>query len=974
MDLPPARPAPHPEPETAVEGAAGTSGAPEVRVVVVACDPGPWFEEALASIATQDYPALSLLVVDAGSSAPVADRVRAVVPGAQLDRIEDRSYSRAANRALEADPAVPFLVHCHDDVRLAPDAVRLLVEETFRSNAGVAAAKLVGWDDPTELLQVGMSVDKLATPATLVDPGEMDQEQHDAVRDVFYAPGGCFLIRSDLFRALGGFDETYPVVAEDLDLCWRAHLVGARVLVVPAARVAHREALDGRLDPHVRRRLDRRHRARIVLTCYSRGHLMRVLPQAAVVTVLDALLSLLTGHVADARSALGAWTWNLRRLGALRARRRAIAASRQVEDREIRELQVHGFARVSRFVRGQSSARGDRIQGVGGAGRSLVHRLRDPGAQRAVLLWIVVVAAVLVGSRHLLTEPFPSVGEYTAFPDRASDALRLFGAQPNPGGLGGDAPAPSMLAAIGILGAGVLGNLSLLRTLLIAGGLLAGLVGAWRLPRAAGSRRAQMVALVAYATVPVGVDSVGTGHASGLVLYALAPFLLGVLARASGQAPFEAPRRLHSVLVLGLLIGVGGLLVPTTGLVVVLMAVGVAIGSALAGQPRGALRALGVALGGAVLGAVLLLPWSSTWLTAWGAFARPRQSLVRAPSVVDLLRFRTGEVGLDALGWGLLFAAALGVLIGRDWRLAWAIRGWFVAMATWAVAVAGVKGWLPVELPPVEVLLAPAAAGLALAVAMGMSAFEIDLRDFHFGWRQIISVLCGAVLVLATVPWLVEAVVSGRWGAPSRDLRSPLAFIDDERQDEAFRVLWVGDPDVVPLTGWVFDDAVVYQVAGDGFPGVVELFPGDPAGVNAPLDTALADAASGRSSRLGAALAGADVRYLLLAQRFDPSVEDVLVPDSPLVEALPEQLDLAEVELSPAVRVWENTAWTPDSVPGAPGGDEERGLLRTGLVLTVLVWVVTFAAAARTRGVHTPSIERASTAAAPTPPDAEVAS
>ena len=51
-------------------------------------------------------------------------------------------------------------------------------------------------------------------------------------------PSACLLVRTDLFRALGGFDEGIRSAGDDLDLCWRAHAAGARVLVVPASRLA----------------------------------------------------------------------------------------------------------------------------------------------------------------------------------------------------------------------------------------------------------------------------------------------------------------------------------------------------------------------------------------------------------------------------------------------------------------------------------------------------------------------------------------------------------------------------------------------------------------------------------------------------------------------------------------------------------------------------------------------------------------
>ena len=55
---------------------------PPVVVVMVTHDPGPGFEDALASIAAQDYPGLSVHVVDNGSEEDPTERVAAVLPDA----------------------------------------------------------------------------------------------------------------------------------------------------------------------------------------------------------------------------------------------------------------------------------------------------------------------------------------------------------------------------------------------------------------------------------------------------------------------------------------------------------------------------------------------------------------------------------------------------------------------------------------------------------------------------------------------------------------------------------------------------------------------------------------------------------------------------------------------------------------------------------------------------------------------------
>ena len=53
-----------------------------------------------------------------------------------------------------------FLLLCHDDVVLGDTAVRVLVEEAYRSNAGIVGPKLVSADDPKVLLEVGRAIDR----------------------------------------------------------------------------------------------------------------------------------------------------------------------------------------------------------------------------------------------------------------------------------------------------------------------------------------------------------------------------------------------------------------------------------------------------------------------------------------------------------------------------------------------------------------------------------------------------------------------------------------------------------------------------------------------------------------------------------------------------------------------------------------------------------------------------------------------
>jgi GT2 family glycosyltransferase len=909
--------------------------------------PGEWWEDALASLRQQTYPNLSVLVIEAigategiddeaegrppSPARSVGERLTAVLPGAHLHRIEGNpGYGPASNEAIGAIEGAAFLLLCHDDVVLDPNAVRVMVEEAFRSNAGVVGPKIVDYDDPRRLLQVGMGADKFGAPAPLLDRGELDQEQHDAVRDVFYVPGGAMLVRADLFETLGGFDPGIDFIGEDLDFCWRAHVAGARVLVAPAATVAHREALDERRSTDDRRRLAFQHRLRTQLICYRRWHRWRVVPQAFLLAVLEAVASIVLGRLSHARDVASAWTTNFSNLADIRARRKALKPMRVIPDKEIRALQVRGSARVSAFFRGQLGSNDDRLAIMAGAGRDLAASLRTSTARASLVAWVLVLLVFAFGSRDLLTSPIPAVGEFIAFPEHPFDLLREFMSGYHAAGLGSESANPTALGFIGSFGVLFFGAMGQLRRVLILGLLPLGALGMWRLARPIGSRRSRIVALVIYAAMPVASNSISVGRWSGLIIYALAPWMINQLARASRLAPFGSvgdepgpgvvDRSVSQrIIVLGALTAVGTMFVPFALPIMIAIALAMALGGIVVGQFRGAVRIVAVALAAGVLAFVLNLPWSLEFLhPSWAQFAGTTTNASPDLALHEILRFSTGPVATSPLAWAFVVTAALALLIGKRWRLAWAMRGWTVTLASWGAVWAVVHTNAATSLPSPEVLLAPGAAGLALAAAMGMASFEVDLGDYHFGWRQIASVLSGAALVVAMVPFL-QSSFDGSWDLPRGDFNQVLAQLDSPTDN--FRTLWVGDASVVPMHGWRLDapeieehadGRLVYGTTMGRTPTVQDLWPGADTGATQQIRRALLTAAQGQTDRLGALLAPMGIEYIAVPQRTSTSLAARPGPDtSALLDMLGDQLDLARVELPAGITVYRNAAWGP---------------------------------------------------------------
>ena len=332
-----------------------------IHVVIVSHDPGLWFDEMMESIAAQDHRSVEVTVVDTGSEADPTARVRRFLPEASVRCLGyNPGFGPAVNQVLlDAGPNPDFFVFCHDDVVLAPSALRVMASEAARSNAGVVGPKYVDWDDPSRILQVGLAVDKTGVPIPMVEAGELDQEQHDAVQEMFAVPSGCLLVRGDLFRAIGGFDPEITFCYEDVDLCWRARTVGARVMVVPTAVVRHRQRLTERISDTQVSRLMRRHRVRTLLSVYGAWHSVRVIPQAMLLSALELLVALITGHLSQARQIGASWGYNLARPGSIRQRRQAVNRARHVGDSHIRVVQTRGFAPWASLLTSWRNGAGD---------------------------------------------------------------------------------------------------------------------------------------------------------------------------------------------------------------------------------------------------------------------------------------------------------------------------------------------------------------------------------------------------------------------------------------------------------------------------------------------------------------------------------------------------------------------------------------------------------------------------------------
>ena len=912
---------------------------PPVVATMVVHQPGDWFAETLQGLIDQDYPGLQYLFLLTGEAGdpgnqPARDLIDTMIPDAVVRHAGGNpGYAATCNSVLNLVQGDGGLFcFLHDDVVLAPGAVTALVEEMYRSNAGVVGPKLVHWQDPRRIQSVGIAVDRLGVEMPLADDGEVDQEQHDIVQDVFELSSACLMVRADLFRSVGGFNPALATVGADLDFCWRVHLTGARVVVVPSAVARHRESMTERTDEDDAELQLQRDLVRLatVFTLTSRARLLVTSVEAIVVTLVHAVAVMVTGAPRRGIDELRALLTVPFSVGSIRRRRAGIR--RVVADSEIHALQVRGSAWMVGYLRRRDRRRGIEQAQAGAAGT------KEVTPRSAIVLWSVLIAVLLIGSRDLLMDSPATVGQFVSFVHGPRALLSSFVSGWWNSGFGQVGPVPTQVALTAAGGFVTLGHMGLLRTLFIVGAPLVGWLGVWRFASVMTTRAARVAATLAYAALPLAYTSMAAGRWGALATYALFPWVVHHVRRLVGHMPLmrggqdstdefgeltqrEWRRTFATVSLL-----VATLIAVEPGALVALALIGTvwsAVTLLHGARAQYAFRWAGVCALSAVSAVALNLPWSGTFVRSgwWEAITGAPVEGGRGLGLRRLLRFEMGEYVL-ARPAILLVAPVVGaILVVRGSRLPWALRGAVLSVSGFLLVLLDDKALLPVHLPEPAVMLVPVAFGVAVCAGSMGAGLAVDLRGGRISWRQPLGAVVAVAFTLGLLPAAVNAV-PGTWHQPGTTLTDLLTQLPDQAEAGDYRTLFVGDPRVLPGSPLNLGYGIAWSAVNGREASIDDLSEVASTRTNDAASRAVRGIVRGTTARAGRLLAPLGVRFIVvpiidggLSTRSDPVAEP-----RGLVDAMTRQLDFKRRYSSPDLAIFENASWVPVASLLTPSG------------------------------------------------------
>lgn len=885
-----------------------------VTAVLVSHDGARWLPDVLAGLLGQERPVQHVVAADTGSADDSAQLVTDALGAERVLHLARRtSFGTAVDEAVRTageltpddlpylkrpsswDPVtrswrddaydLPELPHgepvqwlwlLHDDCAPEPDALAELLRVVDTDpHAAIVGPKLRGWYDRKQLLEVGVSIANSGRRWTGLDRREQDQGQHDQVRTVLSVSSAGMLIRRDLWEELGGFDRRLPLMRDDVDLCWRAHAAGYRVLVAPDAILRHAEAsarerrpIDcaGRFvaSPH---RVDKAGAVYAMLV-NARGKMLPWVLLRLVLGTLVRTLAYLVGKVpGQALDEVAGLFGTLLRPGRIFAARRRRGKG-VVDAAELRGLfpppgatvratfeQVAGNFGSGSDADSGGSRHGAVESGPGGDDADFLEieqfaRLKRIGRKPGPVLFAVLLLVSLIACRGLLGSGALAGGALLPAPADVSDLWGRYADGWHPVGTGGTQTAPPYLAVISALSALFLGSTGFALTLLLVCSVpLAGLTAYFVSRPLLESRLLRAWASIAYAFLPAATGALATGRLGTAVLAILLPLIARTAVSAYGmRSSGDARGSWRATWAYTLLLTLAMAFTPVVWPLAVVLGIGVL-----------ALRRHDIAAYGlrflATIGTPLLVlaPWSLSLLGNPSSFLKEAglEFGTGSASALDLLGISPG--GPNAAGGVLL----LGIVLAA---LAALLRGerQFAVRAAWVVALVALifggltngSGWAG----PATLVYGVA---LIAAALVGADGARVRVAELSFGWRQPVAALIAVAAVLAPAVAAVGWMIGGAEGPLER--RDPVqvpAFVAEEsstRDQPRTLVLGGSSPASVSYT----------LVRGSGARlGDAELAASG--GGNSHLDKVVANLVAGSGADQGSQLSGFAIRYVLV--------------------------------------------------------------------------------------------------------------
>jgi len=257
---------------------------PLISIIILNYNAGNLLLDCIKSILKTNYPNFEIILVDNASKDNSHIKCKEKFPQIQLIENEDNLGYCGGNNLGIKEAKGEFIIILNPDTIVEPNWIKELINSYEKFGEGLYQPKFLTTTDHSILMSTGNMI-QLFGFGFARGKGEIDEGKFEEHENIGYASGTCLFSSAETFKKLGMFDPFLFAYHDDLDIGWKAAMIGIKSHYVPKSIVYHPPEGFSFKWSSFKFYLLERNRMYCILTHYSRSTFYKLLPSLILVEI-----------------------------------------------------------------------------------------------------------------------------------------------------------------------------------------------------------------------------------------------------------------------------------------------------------------------------------------------------------------------------------------------------------------------------------------------------------------------------------------------------------------------------------------------------------------------------------------------------------------------------------------------------------------------------------------------------------------
>jgi GT2 family glycosyltransferase len=329
-----------------------------VSVLVLNYNGKKFLKDCFDSLKSANYSPIEILLIDNKSTDDSILFTKENYPDVQIVQTHaNQGYSRAYNIAFKYARG-KYAVLLNNDVKVHPDWLGPMVAVAEKEpEIAALQPKILSMMEPGYFEYAGASggyIDRFGYPflrGRMFFTIEKDEGQYEDEQEVFWTSGAAMFLRREAIEKSLNLDEDFVHHMEEIDLCWRLHLTGFRLKVVPQSVIWHYAGATIKSDSYKKLYWNHRNNIFMMVKNLEMKNLLLFLPVRLALDFINIFSAvLLRQNLRQSFAIISAYFWLMTNLGLILRKRRVVTQIRTVPDRQISGLIYPGSIVFRYFI------------------------------------------------------------------------------------------------------------------------------------------------------------------------------------------------------------------------------------------------------------------------------------------------------------------------------------------------------------------------------------------------------------------------------------------------------------------------------------------------------------------------------------------------------------------------------------------------------------------------------------------------